>query len=127
MLKKRGDRGRKTKGMERAHAHPVVDRPPGVPAHGPAAALPVPALPALEHPTTELGSLAEMLGEEAIARRGGVVCPCCQGLTPRVVRVRPGGTRRWLAVCAICAGRMLAGHPGTVVGGRVRPRFKRAG
>jgi hypothetical protein len=83
-----------------------------------------------------LGSLAELLDEDdALGRGGGMVCPCCQGLAKRVVRARPGGAGGgaggraggWVAVCAICAGRLLAGHPGTVVGGRVKPRLRRAG
>lgn len=89
------------------------------------AALPTPA----EFPPAEgLGSLAELLGEQAAgAARGGIVCPCCRGHARRVVRARPGGASRWVALCAICAGRLLAGRPGTVVGGRVRPRLRRAG
>ncbi|RMH30739.1 MAG: hypothetical protein D6692_01455 [Planctomycetota bacterium] len=78
-------------------------------------------------PSSEIGSLADLLLDDEPSRRGGIICPCCRGCTPRVVRVRPGGAKRWLAVCAICAGRMLAGHPQTIVGGRVRPRLKRAG
>lgn len=79
-------------------------------------------------PSDGLGSLAEFLRQhDTTARSGGVVCPCCRGTTRRVVRARPGNAARWLAVCAMCAGRMLAGHPGTVVGGRVRPRLRRAG
>jgi hypothetical protein len=83
--------------------------------------------PAELFPSSEIGSLADLLLDDEPSRRGGIICPCCRGCTPRVVRVRPGGAKRWLAVCAICAGRMLAGHPQTVVGGRVRPRLKRAG
>ncbi|MCC5822373.1 MAG: hypothetical protein LAT64_06530 [Phycisphaerales bacterium] len=78
-------------------------------------------------PAEGLGSLAELLDEQTAAARGGIVCPCCRGQTKRVVRARPGGASRWVAVCAMCAGRLLAGHPGTVVGGRVRPRLRRAG
>ena len=78
-------------------------------------------------PSTELGSLADLLGEDEPRRGGGVVCPCCRSTTRRVVRVRPGGASRWIAVCAMCAGKLLAGHPATVVGGRVRPRLRRAG
>lgn len=78
-------------------------------------------------PSADLGSLAELLGEASGAGRGGVVCPCCRGHARRVVRARPGGASRWVAVCAICAGRLLAGHPGTVVGGRIRPRLRPAG
>ncbi len=97
----------------------------------------IPAEPVADPGTTEepafppsegLGSLAEFLRRhDDSARSGGVVCPCCRGTTRRVVRARPGNAARWVAVCAMCAGRMLAGHPGTVVGGRVRPRLRRAG
>lgn len=79
-------------------------------------------------PSRGIGSLAELLGEDdASGRGGGVVCPCCRGHAKRVVRARPGGAAGWVAVCAICAGRLLAGHPGTVVGGRIKPRLRRAG
>jgi hypothetical protein len=81
------------------------------------------------YPSCEaLGSLADLLRDhERSARAGGVVCPCCRGHARRVVRVRLGGASRWVATCAICAGRLLAGHPGTTVGGRIRPRLRRAG
>lgn len=80
-------------------------------------------------PSTEgMGTLADLLDEhDGSPRGGGVVCPCCRGVAKRVVRARPGGARQWVAVCAICAGRLLAGHPGTIIGGRVRPRLRRVG
>lgn len=87
-----------------------------------------PLAPGAFPPTADVGSLAELLGEAAVGPRGGgFVCPCCGGRAPRVVRARPGGSSRWVAVCAICAGRLLAGHPATVVGGRISPRLRRAG
>ncbi|MEM9372691.1 MAG: hypothetical protein AAGA55_03525 [Planctomycetota bacterium] len=78
-------------------------------------------------PSSEIGTLSELLVEEHPRRSGGVVCPCCGTPTRRVVRVRPGGAGRWVAACAICAGKLLAGHPATLVGGAVRPRARRAG
>lgn len=78
-------------------------------------------------PSTEIGSLADLLGDQSPRRTGGVVCPCCASPTRRVVRVRPGGARRWVAACAMCAGKLLAGHPETLVGGSIRPRTRRAG
>lgn len=85
------------------------------------------AAPQGVYPSSEIGSLADLLCDDEPRRHGGMVCPCCGTTTRRVVRVRPGGAGRWIAMCAICAGKMLAGHPATVVGGRVRPRIKRAG
>lgn len=78
-------------------------------------------------PSSEIGSLADLLCADEPRRHGGIVCPCCDKPSRRVVRVRPGGNGRWVAVCAMCAGKLLAGHPATVVGGRVRPRTRRAG
>lgn len=87
-----------------------------------------PVVPAQAFPSSEeIGSLAELLGADDARPTGGVVCPCCQRQARRVVRARPGNARKWVAVCAICAGRLLAGHPGTIVGGRINPRMRRAG
>ena len=117
MLKRRRHRGRRTGWMLDERFHHDVS-------------------PAATHDTADasfpssegMGSLAELLGEhDGTPRAGGVVCPCCRGHAKRVVRARPGWARQWVAVCAICAGRLLAGHPGTIVGGRVRPRLRRAG
>ncbi|GEM_PF-5893874 len=86
------------------------------------------AEPRMLFPSSEIGSLAELLGDSRAGdtrRPGGVVCPCCSSPTRRVVRVRPGGARRWVAACAMCAGRLLAGNPATIVGGHVRPRAAR--
>lgn len=119
MLKRRTHRGRRTGWMLDARFQRGSDAD--------AAANPGPAGGAF--PASDgIGSLAELLGEhDGAPRGGGVVCPCCRGHAKRVVRARPGGARRWVAVCAICAGRLLAGHPGTIVGGRVRPRLRPAG
>lgn len=121
-LKRRARLGRKTGSMTLPRLHPVSDvlGDSGV-------ALAVPEDVAFP-PSDGLGSLNEFLRQhDTNARSGGVVCPCCRVTTRRVVRARPGNAARWLAVCAMCAGRMLAGHPGTVIGGRVRPRLRRAG
>lgn len=90
------------------------------------ASVSAPTTPPAGFPSSEeIGSLADLLGDPSPRTGGGVVCPCCGGMARRVVRARPGGAGRWVAVCAICAGRLLAGHPGTIVGGRVRPRLRR--
>lgn len=83
--------------------------------------------PQMPFPSSEIGSLADLLGDDRadLARRGGMVCPCCSTPTRRVVRVRPGGARKWVAACAMCAGKLLAGNPATLVGGHVRPRTYR--
>lgn len=125
MLKRRSHRGRQTGWMSHARVQSDPLSPIGPRLAGAFdEAEPAPAFPSSER----MGSLAELLGEhDGSMQGGGVVCPCCRGSAKRVVRARPGGARHWVAVCAICAGRLLAGHPGTIVGGRVRPRLRRAG
>ena len=128
MLKRRGQERRRKVGMSlaRAQLDQAISRDDdtsliGVDPSAPYAHPPVP------FPSTEIGSLAELLDDQHPKRIGGMVCPCCTNPTRRAVRVRPGGARRWVAACAICAGKLLAGHPETLVGGHVRPRAKRAG
>lgn len=121
-LKRRAWRGRKTGSMILQQLYPVSETlAEGVVGLVQAEELAFP-------PSEGLGTLAEFLRQhDTVARSGGVVCPCCRGTTRRVVRARPGNAARWVAVCAMCAGKLLAGHPGTVVGGRIRPRLRRAG
>ena len=57
--------------------------------------------------------------------RSGLVCPCCKRAARRPIRVRAHERAGWSAVCAICAASLLSMHPGSVVGGFVRPTRRR--
>lgn len=123
MLKRTGQHGRRTDGMSLAR----IQLDDALQRQQPAGGGVPEVQPQSVYPTSEIGSLADLLCADEPRRHGGMICPCCDHTTRRVVRVRPGGAGRWVAVCAMCAGKLLAGHPATVVGGRVRPRVKRAG
>ncbi len=73
------------------------------------------------------GDCALMAGDS----RPKAICPCCSRKMRRVMRVRITNEQatqsRWVALCAMCAASMLATNPRAVVGGRIRPRMRRAG